>query len=95
MGQKITIKILDRRFPLEAESQEQEKDIREAAEKVDGKYHEYLSMFPDKSPEEILSFVALNGYMEVTRLQKAMDVRDRDEESLQARLRSYLENIDK
>lgn len=95
MGQKITIKILDRKFPLVAESPEQEREIREAAEKVDEKYREYLHRFPGKSAVEILSFVALNGFVRIAELEKEMEMHEKDMESLHARLSSYLEDIGK
>lgn len=94
MAQKITIKILDRKFPLAAESPEQEREIREAAEKVDGKYRDYLHRFPGKSAEEILSIVALNGFVRIAELEKEMEMRGKEDEDLHARLRSYLDDIE-
>ena len=94
MEQKITIKILGNRFPLVADSAEQEKAIREAAEKVDSKFYEYLKMTPGQSPDQILSFVALNSFIRIAELEKAIEDMKRDEEDLQARLRGYLENIE-
>lgn len=95
MGQKITINIIGRKFPLVAESPEQEKTIREAAEKVDEKYYEYLNMNPGKTPEQILSFVALNGFIRIAELEKAFEKQKRGEDDLRARLRGYLEDIEK
>ena len=94
MGQKITVRILNRQFPYEAESPEQEKSFREAAEKVDGKFYEYKNRFPDKSAEEILSIIAWNGYVEADEMQRALRAKEKDEEVLQSRLRGYLKNID-
>ena len=95
MGQRITIKIRDRKFTLEAESPEMEHYIRVAAEKVDEKYYEYLKMFPGKTSDEILSFIALNSFIRMDELERAIEEKKKEEEDLQARLRSYLENIEK
>ena len=95
MRRKITIRILNSQFPVEAESPEMERRIREAAEKVDGKYSEYLRMFPGRSPEEILSFVALNSCLQVAELEKNAEDRRREEEALQADLKGYLKDIGK
>lgn len=95
MGQRITIKILDRKFTLDAESPEKEHDIRVAAEKVDGKYLEYLHMFPGKTSDEILSFIALNCFLKIDELEKRLEEQTKGEDDLQARLRSYLEHIEK
>lgn len=95
MGQRITIRILDRKFTLDAESPEKEHNIRVAAEKVDGKYLEYRKMFPGKTSDEILSFIALNCFIRIDELEKAVEEQKKGEDDLQARLRSYLENIEK
>ena len=95
MGQKMTIRILNRTFPYEAESPEQERHFREAAEKVDKKYHEYMNRYPDKSAEERLSIIAWNGFVEVAVLESKLQSKKKDEEILSARLKSYLKNIDK
>ncbi len=95
MRRKITIRILNRQFPVAAESPEKERQIREAAEKVDEKYYEYMKLFPDRSTDEILSFVALNGFIEAAELQEAEKRRLAEEEMLEAELKSYLENSDK
>ena len=95
MGQRITIRILDRKFTLDAESPEKEHDIRVAAEKVDGKYLEYRKMFPGKTSDEISSFIALSCFIRIDELEKAVEEQKKGEDDLQARLRSYLENIEK
>lgn len=95
MGQRITIKILDRKFTLEAESPEKEHDIRVAAENVDRKYLDYLKTFPGKTSDEILSFVALNSFIRIAELGKTIEEMRKGEDDLQARLRSYLGNIEK
>ncbi len=95
MGQKITIRILGRPSPLEAESPEEERSMRDAAEKVDGKYYGYRRKFPEKSSEELLSFVAFNAFLEIDRLEKEIDRMRNEEKDLQASLRSYLDNIGK
>ena len=94
MGRKVTIKILNRQFPYEAESPEQERQFREAAEAVDRKFYEYKGRFPDKSSEEILSVIAWNGFVEVAGLRDAVKSKEKDEQVLLERLRSYLRNID-
>lgn len=95
MGQKITIRILGRQSPLEAESPEQERSLREAAEKVDEKYYEYQKIYPGKSTDEILSFVAFNAFLEIDRLEKDLERTAREEKDLQTLLRNYLDNIEK
>ena len=47
MERKITIRILDRKFSVVAESPEQEHDMREAAESVDKKFYEYRRRLPE------------------------------------------------
>lgn len=94
MAQKITIRILERQFPLTVESPVQEKRIRDAAEKVDEKYYEIARQYPGRSTDEILSFVALNAFVEAAGLEDKIDRQRKEEESLHARLKGYLKNID-
>ncbi len=95
MKRDITIRILESKFTVPAESPEVEHDIRVAAEQLNEKFYEYLKRNPGKSTEEILSFVALNSFMHAAELEKAVaDIR-REEDDLHAKLKSYLDNIEK
>ena len=51
MGQKITIRILNRQFPLTADTPDQERRIRDAAGKVDEKYYEIARQYPGRSTD--------------------------------------------
>ncbi len=94
MERKITIRILDRKFSVVAESPEQEHDMREAAENVDKKFYEYRRRLPGKSEEDILSIIAFNGFLEISRLERMLEERNEDDDVLLEKLRSYLGNID-
>lgn len=94
MERKITIRILDRKFSVVAESPEQEHDMREAAESVDKKFYEYRRRLPGKSEEDILSIIAFNGFLEISRLERMLEERNEDDDVLLEKLKSYLGNID-
>ena len=94
MAQKITIRILERQFPLTVESPVQEKRIRDAAEKVDEKYYEIARQYPGRSTDEILSFVALNAFVETAEMKEKMESWRKEAERLDAGLKGYLKNID-
>ena len=54
-----------------------------------------MTIFPEISTNEILSFVALNGFIEAAELQEAEKRRLAEEGMLEAELKGYLENSDK
>ena len=84
MGQKITLKIGGRDYPLTAESEELEQMMRLAAVDVDKALTQFNARFPDTSLEDKLVFVAVQ---ETVRKDEVL--------SLDSRLASYLEGIDK
>ena len=94
MKRDITIRILERKFSVPAESPEIEHNIRVAAEQLNEKFYEYLRKNPGKSTEEILSFVALNCFMHAAELERTIEEVRRGEDDLHTRLKSYLDNIE-
>ncbi len=95
MAQSITVTIAERTFPLKVSSPEHEELIRKAADEINRKVKLYLEKFPSKSPQEIMSLVALNTGIAFAGLQKQMEFVMQAEEGLLNDLDGYLENIDK
>ncbi len=60
MGQKISVKIVDRTFSLTAASPEQERVFRMAADSVTRRYQDLAQRFVGKQPVELMAMVALN-----------------------------------
>ena len=95
MEQKITIKIAERSYVLKATTPENEQLIRLAAEDVNKKLNAYLASFPGKSPEDILSFVALNECVSRLAFQKKMELDEEALKRLVAETESYLSGAEK
>ncbi len=94
MGQRIVIKILGNPFELVADSPEQEADIRNAADKVNEKYHEYVRRFPGRLPADIFSFIAVNAFVELADERRKGSRTGDEAERLHKDLKSYLDNIE-
>lgn len=64
MGQKITLKIAGKEYPMEAESQERESLMRKAAKDVTSVLSDMDSRFPQEDRSDKLVFVAFFEAME-------------------------------
>ncbi len=95
MEQKITIKIAERSYVLKASTPENEQLIRLAAEDVNKKLNAYMTSFPGKSTEDILSFVALNECVSRLAFQKKMELDQEALARLVAETGSYLAGTEK
>ena len=94
MGQKITLKIGGRDYPLTAESEELEQMMRLAAVDVDKALTQFNARFPDTSLEDKLVFVAVQETVRKLYAKKKWQVLKDEVLSLDAKLASYLEGID-
>ena len=60
MAQKITIRLAGKEYILSADSPEDERRIRLAAEAVNARLSSYKASFPGHNDNELMPFVALN-----------------------------------
>ena len=60
MAQRITIRLAGKEYILNADSQEEERRIRLAAESVNSRLSSYMGSFPGHKDTELMPFVALN-----------------------------------
>ena len=95
MEQKITIKIAERSYVLKASSPENEQLIRLAAEDVNKKLNAFLTSFPGRKAEDILSFVALNECVSRLAFQKKLEMDEEALKRLVAETESYLSGAEK
>ncbi|MBR5385345.1 MAG: cell division protein ZapA [Bacteroidales bacterium] len=95
MDQRITVKIGEREYVLKAPTPEHEELFRLAAQAVDKRLKSYLASYPDKTPADLLSFVALNECVSRIQAQRKMDASLKEVDSLKTDIESYLKSIDK
>jgi len=95
MDQRITVKIGEREYVLKAPTPEHEELFRLAAQAVDKRLKSYLASYPDKTPADLLSFVALNECVSRIQVQRKMDASLKEVDSLKTDLESYLKSIEK
>jgi len=95
MDQRITVKIGEREYVLKAPTPEHEELFRLAAQAVDKRLKSYLASYPDKTPADLLSFVALNECVSRIQVQRKMDASLKEADSLKTDLESYLKSIEK
>lgn len=95
MDQRITVKIGEREYVLKAPTPEHEELFRLAAQAVDKRLKSYLASYPDKTPADLLSFVALNECVSRIQVQRKMDASLKEVDSLKTDIESYLKSIDK
>ncbi len=95
MSQKITIKIAEREFVMNAPSPEDEENIRLAAAEINRKISAYLTKYPGRIISDILSFVALNESIGSIILQRRLNAIKGEAEVLDNDMRNYIDNIEK
>lgn len=95
MGQKITIKIAEQEYVMNAPTPRDEEDIRLAASIINKKINGFIAKYPGRNMVDILSFVALNESISSISLQrKCNDIKDEAEE-LQRNIENYINDIKK
>lgn len=95
MAQSITLKIAGKEFSLRAETPENERLMRLAAQEVNQMLESYDSKYPNRSLEDKLAFVALNET--VTKLLAKQQTKRiaAEGDQLEKDLANYLEKIDR
>ena len=94
MGQKITIKIADRKYGLNASSPENEELIRSAAEAVNSRLNALTTALPGKNPLDLITMVALNMSIGVLSSQREVDAVKHEVQSAEQDLTKYLKSIE-
>ena len=90
MDQKITIKIAGRPYVLKASTPEHEQLIRLAAEDVNKKLARLSSSFPGRTPEDILTFLALNECISRIAFGKINEAAEKEAAELVAETVAYI-----
>ena len=93
MAQKITVKIVNANFNLSAANPEMEELYRRAAEIINQRFSVYTNTNPGKNVVEILSMVALNETVNRLGVQRELERREEQENSLRLDLDRYLKDI--
>lgn len=95
MNQRITIKIMEQEYIMNAPTPVDEENIRLAASIINKKINGFTARYPGRSMTDILSFVALNESISSISLQRKLnDIRD-ETESLQRDIDNYFNDITK
>ena len=92
MGQKITLKIAGRDYKLTAQSEEQEANLRQAADAINSRMDAYTVSHPGNTALELMSLVALNETLFRMNVQKEMEQYKASEEQLGQDLERYLKD---
>lgn len=92
MGQKITLKIAGRDYKLTAQSEEQEANLRQAADAINSRMDAYTLSHPGNTALELMSLVALNETLFRMNVQKEMEQYKASEEQLGQDLERYLKD---
>ena len=92
MPQRVKIKIAGREYALSAESEQQEQNMRLAAEAINSQLSKLDISFPTASPDEKLAFVALNESVQRMGFQMALESLKGEADDLGRRLDTYLQN---
>jgi len=93
MAQRITVKIAERDYIMNAPTPEMEEMMRLSAQSINKKIANYLAKYPGKSMVDILSFVALNESISNLIFQKKLDAVNAEAEALLKETESYLSNV--
>jgi len=92
--QSITLKIASKDYSLRAGSPDMEQAMRVAADDVNRLFAHYTEIYPDRSPEDKLAFVALlEAVYKFTTQKKAKDLAE-ELKVLENDVASYLKGIE-
>lgn len=95
MSQTINLKIGGKSYSVEAKTPELERLMRIAAETINKQIVDYDRYYPNTSPIDKLSFIALNDTVMRLKMQQDYGKLEKEHEKLHLALEDYLENIDK
>lgn len=92
MPQNVKINIAGREYALAAESEQQEQNMRVAAEEINSQLRKLDVSFPSASPEEKLAFVALSESVQRIGFQRVFESIKTESDDLNRQLDTYLRN---
>lgn len=95
MSQKITIRIADRDYNMNAPTEADESNIRKAADDVNRMISGFLSKYPGRNMVDILVFVALNESISSIKLQNSLNAAKGEAQDLQSAIDNYIKDIEK
>ena len=95
MGQKITIRIAEREYVMNAPTAEDEENIRQAATEINRKISAYLDKYPGRIIADLLSFVALNESIGNITLQRKLNALKSEAATLGNEMKGYIEDMEK
>lgn len=95
MGQKISIKLAGRTFNLTAATPEAEQLYRQAADAINARFDAINRSHPGNTVSDIMSLVALNETVVRLSAQREVDLRQAEENKLDADLGRYLKDAGK
>jgi len=90
----ITLKIAGKDYSLKVSSPDMEQAMRVAADDVNKLFSHYTEIYPDRSPEDKLAFVALlEAVYRFTTQKKAKDLAE-ELKAFESEVASYLKGIE-
>lgn len=92
MGQKITIRIAEKEFVMNAPTPQDEEAIRLAASMINRRINGFISKYPGRQMNDILSFVALNESISSITLQKRINAMTEEASALKNDIENYIRN---
>ena len=92
MNQDITIKIGNKPFAVKVSSPDEEELIRKAASVIERKVAAYTQRYPDKSLQDLLSFVCLNECVTALSLKARLEALTKEHTRLSEDLAAYLDD---
>lgn len=95
MDQSITLTIDGRKYPLKVSSPEMEEVLRSAAEDIKAMLNRYTEKFPDKTLEDKLVFVTLQGTVQKISAQRKLQALSDEVSTFSSDMASYLKGIEK
>ena len=95
MGQKITTKIAEQEYVMNAPTPRDEEDIRLAASVINRQISGYITKYPGRQMTDILSFVALNESISSIALQRRLNAVKEEADTLRKDMGNYIEEMEK
>ena len=95
MGPTISIKLAGRTFNLTAATPEAEQMYRQAADAINARFDALNRSHPGNAVSDLMSLVALNETVVRLGMQRELDLRQEQENRLDADLERYLKDAGK
>jgi len=91
MDRRVTIKVSGRTYALKAKDDQMEEVLREAVKVVNKKIDAFKANWPEKTEEDILTFIALNACAGEISLKKKLNEIEAEASGLLSEISGYIE----